>query len=171
MKFRRLLLAGATLAAIIGSYTKNSDDAEPFYVNKHGKSLGIVISPYAEFMPNSEFYGIAIGGVINNNGGSVYGLSLSVFGADTNSEMYGIQVAPMNYDQNSRINGLEISAMNLTECKHEVNGLQLALANNASDGKFLQLGVINTVYDDSITSYPNFLERGTRTSVIGNYKF
>ncbi len=167
---KKLLLGALGLATIIGTYSGNEEGFTPFYNRKVGKSGGINIGFYTEFMPGSDFYGANISLINKIEGGTVYGANLSFGNKNKGGTINGLNLGilanthrvAVEEENNSKVNGLEVAILlntNKKGCKPSiVNGLQMSILNNsAQSGNCAQIGLYNEIEKENKKMKKGFL--------------
>ena len=156
---KKTALGGLALAILVGTFSPHKDDFPPIYTYKTGTGYGISLSIVSESEKDARLYGANLSFI---NAGNVNGANLSFINA---GNVNGANLSAFNIGDklNSKLNGLEVGLFNLELSveRKNVNGVQIGIANEQTNGKVIQIGVYNSSTKNN----------DTRRSLLVNYDF
>jgi len=148
---KKIIGTAIAIPTIIGTYPGEEGGLPPIYNKKVGKSYGINLGLYTEYLPGSEHNGISISLSNIQSGGTINGASISLGTQETdtceNKKINGLEFSvinmPKNMPSNKVVNGLQIAV--IANAAKEVNGAQISLLGNKAKNNGAQIGFYNHI--------------------------
>jgi hypothetical protein len=137
MSSRKAILYMTLISAIAaGTWSNHRGDFVPVNVQKVGSSGGICVGGRIRIEQGAKFYGIAIGGIVEN-AGEIYGMSIGLGNPAYEGKVFGLEAGIVNVGANA-------PTLGNTRDGNEIYGVQLGLSNAAKKLRGIQIGLHNT---------------------------